>query len=183
MRRNPWWFFQSYPMSQKRLLVADVRFEGDLMLMRVRVWPYMVEVWRGAIEIQLWVSYELEERCEMVKGILARLAVSSPAKQRAKAAPEKEATERFPNITELLSVTVLPGGEERLPSKITLMWEDGAWKAGITEPGMEASAWVTTFTLEGLLDALEARLASDDPDVWRKWASAFKGQRKGAKKG
>lgn len=86
-----------------------------------------------------------------------------------KAPDDAKAAKKWPMVYACLTQTTLEDGSSREASKVTLFFEHGTWKGGITEPNLECSAWATASTLEGVLDALEARLTSGDPDVWKKW--------------
>lgn len=171
-----------YDVPDGRCLRLEGYLQGEWLRFRVK------EVYSGYIvdwftyKLSHWLSCPVERRYEVAKGILARLATAQTAKPKGKTTAEAEAQKRWPCLVELLTVSEAPDGSERERSKLTVLWEEGTWKAGVTEPGLEMSAWASSPTLEGLLDALERRLASEDPDTWRKWAGAAKTRLRGSKR-
>jgi hypothetical protein len=75
---------------------------------------------------------------------------------------------RYPNLVEALTDEQYEDGTRRDRSKITLTVQNGQWSAGLSEPSLQETAWMTGESLQSVLDALEAGLDRGLLD-WRAW--------------
>lgn len=82
---------------------------------------------------------------------------------------------KYPALTEFLTVSVLPDGQLRQPSSLTLFCEESVFKLCLSERDRGLTLWATGDTLLDALKQLEGRLASPKPE-WRKGRS--KGQQR-----
>lgn len=126
-------------------------------------------------------SYERtfgEEWMGKLQAYLKKLS-SQTAKAGKPAGPaDPEFEKQYPLVYALLTDDDAGDGKKRTLSKVSLWREPGGFKASITEPDRSVSCFVTSLTLQGLLGALEARLTSDEPDVWRPWSGNYGGGKK-----
>lgn len=83
---------------------------------------------------------------------------------------------KHPALAEFLSLEEWEPGQARERGTITLFWEEGTFKACVSNRDSQEVAFVTKRTFAGLLEAIEKGLATDSLD-WRG------GQRKGSGKG
>jgi len=82
----------------------------------------------------------------------------------------------YPGLHEFLGRTKLADGSPRARSKLTLFY-DGPWfKATLTEPDAECSAFVTSDSFLGVLSALEDGVQSETLD-WRRWWAGGKARK------
>lgn len=72
-----------------------------------------------------------------------------------------------PAVHEYLTVTVLPSGETRQPSTLTIFTEGGLFKCCLTEKDADALLFASGPGLEEALDNLEERLTAPAVD-WRR---------------
>lgn len=72
-----------------------------------------------------------------------------------------------PNLVAFLADTVWDDKSPREPGSILLVASEGRWKAWVNDRGLHRTAWVSGDTLEGLLESLEEKFASDDFE-WRR---------------
>lgn len=78
------------------------------------------------------------------------------------------AVKRYPTLCEFLATTVWPDGAPRTTGSISLFFEDSLFKACLNDRDASLSAFVSSPTLAGVLDKLEAGLVADKLD-WRAW--------------
>lgn len=110
---------------------------------------------------------------------LKRMAAQTAASGKKTGPSDPAWAKRYPLLYALMTDDDAGGGKTRARSKVTLWMEPQAFKASVSEPDGSVSAYCSHPTLEGLLDALEARLTSDEPDVWVPWSGNY---RKGKKR-
>ena len=72
-----------------------------------------------------------------------------------------------PALHEFLTVSVLPGGETRTPSTVTIFTEGGLFKACLSEKDADVNLFASGEGLEACLDNLEERLTAQVVD-WRR---------------
>jgi hypothetical protein len=77
-----------------------------------------------------------------------------------------------PTLHELLTSTPLVAGKRRTVSTLTIVVEDGVFKAGLRDRDRMLSLWVSGEGLAGALDALEEALGRR-PVPWRKTPEAY----------
>lgn len=83
-----------------------------------------------------------------------------------RAADDKFAAQ-YPALYAYLTETQLESGKARQTATLVVFTEDGSWKCTLIERQYDLQLWDTSGSFLGLLDALEAKLLSDDPG-WRK---------------
>lgn len=81
--------------------------------------------------------------------------------------------ESYPGLHEFLGLSKLPDGSPRARSKLTVFYDGPVFKASLTEPDSECSAFVTSESFLGVLAALEDAIQSDSLD-WRRWWTGTK---------
>lgn len=72
-----------------------------------------------------------------------------------------------PTLACYLGSDTWPDGEVRQRSTLIVFFEEGSYKACLSDKDTNMTLWAAAKTLEGLPEALEARLTDDSPD-WRK---------------
>lgn len=98
--------------------------------------------------------------------------VRRPSSSEAGAAPTAAASDpvfqsRCPALWEYMTLTAWEDGSDRQPATLILLVEEGRWKGCVSDRAAGRVGWRSHETLAGLLEALEAALASDSMD-WRK---------------
>ena len=85
---------------------------------------------------------------------------------------------KYPALSEFLSLTEWEPGVPRERGTFTVFFEDGSFKASLSDRDSEQVAFVSKKTFQGILDALEGGLVKDTLD-WRQWRGgvAKKGKR------
>lgn len=81
------------------------------------------------------------------------------------AAPE-DFTDLFPHLWSFMTQTRWEDGTARLPSTVSVFLQHGKWTACLTEKNWGLILFATADRLEGLWEALDARLAEPKAD-WR----------------
>lgn len=100
---------------------------------------------------------EMKRREATPKGEVATAAVSDPNFEK-----------KFPKVWEYMTRLHFDDGEPRQLSKVSLFVENGKFKAALNDPEERASLYVAADTVDAVLKALEATLASENPE-WRPW--------------
>ena len=73
----------------------------------------------------------------------------------------------LPNLLEMMTSTPAINGRRRTVATLTIVGEDGKWKAGLRDRDHSVSLWVSGDTVQMALEALEAALSL--PQIpWRK---------------
>lgn len=72
-----------------------------------------------------------------------------------------------PIVHAFLASREMIGGKRRQGATLTIVAEDGVWKAGLRDRDKQASLWVSATTVAGVYDALEAALGKT-PVEWRR---------------
>ena len=80
---------------------------------------------------------------------------------------------QFAVLVDMLTADRYDDGARRERSKITLRVEGGCWNAGLSEPTLEETAWVTGETLERVFLHLETQAGKGALD-WRPWPGSPK---------
>lgn len=95
-----------------------------------------------------------------------------------RAAVDTDFEKRCPYLLELLTATPKVNGRSRQTSTMTIVAEDGMWKAGLRDRQELVSLWVSGESLQAALDALETALHADVVQ-WRRTPEAYSRNRKG----
>lgn len=81
---------------------------------------------------------------------------------------DEHLAQRCPRLFELMtSREALDGKEPRQVCTLTIVAEDGVWKAGLRERDCQMSLWISAATCREVFDGLEKAL-SRDPIEWRR---------------
>lgn len=164
--------------------------EGDRWLFQVAIFPRVVlcrvvtgdfprVVWESRGKPEAFYHDSRETRISIAMGILQRLANRKVAGKRVMSCDDNDALTEFPGIMELLGSPNDADGNPRTQSSITLVFQDGVFKAGLNEKDLKATCWVSSLRLDALLAVLEAKLQSEDAE-WRSWPGE-QGKRQGGK--
>jgi hypothetical protein len=94
-----------------------------------------------------------------------------------RAADDPALSKLFPSLAEMMMATPTKDGKRRTVSTVTLVCEDGVWKAGLRDRDHAVSLWVSGDGLQGALGALEKAL-TERPVAWRKTPEAYNRARK-----
>lgn len=106
-----------------------------------------------------------------------RKVIEAEVRARERGELDDQAEAMFPVLMQFLTMVEWPeGGGRRVPGSILLMCEDGAWKAMVKDKDDPAVAFVSGASLEAVLLAVEAGLASGGLD-WREDRFEHKGGR------
>lgn len=154
-------------------LRAEVSFPADRVVVRVKLLPMgetLGKWWLPWSTVRSWPPGRV---LDMAKSLLERLAAAAGARSAHVGVVDQGTRKKYPGLAELMTDEKGPDGAERELSALTMKWQDGTWKAGIHEPNMEMTLWVSAPSLEGLLLVLEERVGSEDAD-WRPWGGAQK---------
>lgn len=138
-------------------------------------------LWRARVDVQQWAGIPPERRVEAFMSVLARLAEKRAGLAAGASAALDPSGGLFPGLVEMISTTTFPDGKKRIPSKVTVMVEEGIIKAALRDEGMQASLFRSGPTIEAALEALERALSEDNPDDWRPWPKGGQGWKKGGK--
>jgi hypothetical protein len=82
------------------------------------------------------------------------------------ALPTCKLSERFPTVAEFLTSTAWEDGSSRSTGTITLMRDEGAWKAALHDRDAGLSCFVSGKTFTALLEAMERGLEAGSLE-WR----------------
>lgn len=160
----------AYPEGELRFFgtgtaVADVR---ELPI-TVRM-PFIVA--RGHM---VW-SVATSKRREMS---MALRKIVQAAGEAAPAGPGLADAAAWPHLLEYLTVAKYPDGSAREVSSLIILADGTGWRGCLSDKDNGRTMWKTAITVEGLLLALEAAVAEDDPSQWRQSAAAkWKGKKK-----
>jgi len=149
--------------------VRVVAYHRVVCLCRLRARPDDVDVpnfvvrvprWRGC-PTERWVFFlESEMSKFMQKMVSDAEGTASPA-----VAVDKEFTKMFPCLWEMMSVCVFDG-KKRTPASLLLFVEGGLVKGCLNDRQYHRKAFMTSFTVTGVMGAFEAALVAGDLD-WR----------------
>lgn len=78
-----------------------------------------------------------------------------------------------PGVFEMLTSRRYPDGSIRLPSTLLVFCEDGMFKGCLNDRDNQLTAWASSESFSGLLEALERGLSSDSLQ-WRTTAASSK---------
>ena len=93
------------------------------------------------------------------------------------AAEDAQMARLYPNIVELLTATPLVGKERRVTATLTIVCEDGQWKAGIRDRTHSVSLWRAGETFSDALGSIEEALNAPTID-WKRSGDAYARNRK-----
>lgn len=134
------------------------------------------EMWyREGLGRHKWSELSTERRDYVMAQFVGRMRDRMKRVSDGEMPADEAFAESYPGLHEFLGLSKLPGGENRTRSKVTIFYEGNVFKANLTEPDEEASAFVTSDSFLGVLATLEQAIQEDTLD-WRRWWS---GQSKG----
>ena len=100
-------------------------------------------------------------------GVLDDVFAVVPGGVRERTAEDASFSKRCPSLFEMLTASPSVNGRRRMVSTMTVVAEDGVWKAGLRDRDHAVSLWTSGSTLQEALDALE-RALQERPVAWRK---------------
>lgn len=115
-----------------------------------------------------WSQLQQPVREKLVSDVIARARERLERAERGERPPDEAFAGEYPALWEFVSVSTMPNGGKRTRSKLTLFLEGDQWKAALTDPDVEASAFVTADTFLDALRSLETQAQEDTLD-WRRW--------------
>jgi hypothetical protein len=157
--------------------VTGIGGEKGEYRVRVRETPVGLSVsvsclWSGVcvgnrvVPLDLWDALDAEQKRRMVMSFFKKPPAIAKSKDGGADPDDPKYAKRYPTLWEYLSKGHWPDGEVRKRSSLVVFAEDGKLKGCLSERESELSLWASGSTLEGLLEALEARLTEPDPE-WR----------------
>jgi len=168
-RLSVWTTVATYRYGLDGILQFQVCEKGDRAHARIVEAGSWIVHWRQWVPLSSWRGCPRAKRESGAVSLLKRLSEMKGSGGRSGSGGLDQGAVRWPGLFELLTVEVMPDGSRRELSRLSLFLDTGCVKAGVTEPGMKASAFASGGNLEAALDALEARLQADDPDLWQVW--------------
>lgn len=147
---------------------AEAQFGPDLVTLRVRLFPLGETLAEWRFRTSDIMALPSGGFLSMAGDILKRLGKVAGSRTASIGVIDANTRKKYPAIVELMSDDKDADGADRDLSSITIKWQEGTWRAGIHEPGLEMTLWVSASSLDTLLQALEERLRADDAD-WRAW--------------
>lgn len=83
------------------------------------------------------------------------------------AAMDKDVEGLYPLTVEMLTARCYGDGSPRVPATLTIFAEMGVWKLCLNDKDLARTAWISSASLVGAIERLEAQLGSDSCE-WRK---------------
>jgi hypothetical protein len=123
-------------------------------------------LWHKAVWESAFDSVPIEEKFRMAKNILKRLAERKAKAKTGTAVADPAGAKKYPNLHCLMTALVDEEQNERRVATLTVFADDGCYKVCLNERNVSLTLWASSETLDGLWEALEARLSVDDVD-WR----------------
>lgn len=123
-------------------------------------------LWHMAILESRFNRATVEELDAVAKNILKRLAERKAKAKTGSAVSDPLAEKKYPNLFTLMTALLDDDKQPRRVATLTLFADDGAFKVCLNERNVSLSLWAASETLEGVWEALEARLSVDDVD-WK----------------
>jgi hypothetical protein len=125
-------------------------------------------VFASWVEVLCWQLTDEEFLMEyMLMGAFEKMFGKVLVKGAAVAAEDAEFTRRWPCVSLLMTALRDDAGKVRTVATLTVVCEDGSFKAGLKERDQQLSLWRSGETMQGVLDALETALESGTAD-WKR---------------
>lgn len=149
--------------GQVRLRASPV---GDTLVLYLP--PGGFEVGACGLGARRWWAIPLTERGVLMAEFVQRMRDQLSRTVAGESPGDVDFARLYPGLWEFLSLAKLPDGSPRSRSKMQLFLDGPCWKASLTEPDAECSAFVTAETYLDLLQSLENAIQADSLD-WRRW--------------
>lgn len=115
-----------------------------------------------------WFTLPAAERGVIVAKFIERMRANLARVVDGESPGDVAFADTYPGIHEFLGCARLADGAARSRSKLTIFYDGAVFKAGLTEPDAECTAFVTSDTFLGVLGSLEDGIQTDSLD-WRRW--------------
>lgn len=123
-------------------------------------------MWHKAVLASAFDAAPVEERDIMAKNILKRLAERKAKVKTGSCVEDPVAAKKYPSLYTLMTALLDDSGESRRVATLTVFADEAAYRICLNERNVSLSLWAASDTLDGVWEALEARLSVDEVD-WK----------------
>lgn len=123
-------------------------------------------LWHKAVLASAFDAVPVERRDTMAKNILKRLAERKERVKTGTLVEDPAASKKYPSLYCLMTALLDDAGGPRRVATLTVFADDGAFRVCLNERNVSLSLWAASDTLDGVWEALEARLSVDEVD-WK----------------